>query len=113
MLSQSLKYQFTETQRTDQTLCQLAAATHAKVTANSNGVSATTAMLNSHTNGGNKVGNRVPALMVRIWFTDNRFTTPCRSITPTQNVVNGCQSIWRRWKRHVRVRRGQRSDADC
>ncbi|KAI6176576.1 Octopamine receptor [Aphelenchoides bicaudatus] len=58
-----------ETQRTDQTLCQLAAATHAHVTANSNGMSSTAAMLSSHANG-NKVSNKtVPSLVINNAYT--------------------------------------------
>lgn len=52
-----------ETLKTDQTLCQLAAATHAHVTGNANGTSATP-FLSDHANG-NKVSKKtIPTLVV-------------------------------------------------
>ncbi|KAI6214696.1 Octopamine receptor [Aphelenchoides besseyi] len=55
-----------ETQRTDQTLCQLAAATHAHVTQNNNGVNS--AMLN-HANGNKVSGKTTPSLMINNAYT--------------------------------------------
>ncbi|KAI6201009.1 Octopamine receptor [Aphelenchoides besseyi] len=55
-----------ETQRTDQTLCQLAAATHAHVTQNNNGVNST--MLN-HANGNKVSGKTTPSLMINNAYT--------------------------------------------
>ncbi|KAI6241720.1 Octopamine receptor [Aphelenchoides fujianensis] len=55
-----------ETQRMDQTLCQLAARTHAHVTANSNGMNG--AMLN-HANGNKVSGKTTPSLMINNAYT--------------------------------------------
>lgn len=52
-----------ETQRTDQTLCQLAAATHAHVTSGANGNSTTALMSQAN---GNKVSGTPAEIMVSI-----------------------------------------------